>query len=131
MVFASAGFRATGKFRPTTAPDSMRSSNAGRTRPLGSAAQGLPSYRSFGGQKTRRTSGSVSNRERKTAMPWTILVLTSERKNFDCADCHTHAEDDPGDGLFGLAFAVGEHQSADNDCDQTQSGRNRAGESGF
>ena len=64
-------------------------------------------------------------------MPWTMLVLTSARKNFDSADCHSHAEDDPGEGLLGLALAVGEHQSTDHDCDQRQSGRNCAGKSGF
>ncbi len=64
-------------------------------------------------------------------MPWTMLVLTSERKNFDRAYSHSHAENDPGDGLFRLAFAVGEHQSTDHDCDQRQPGRNRAGKGGF
>src|SRR5580698_11669782 len=85
MVFAKAGFRATGKFKPTTAPDSMSSSNDRRTMPFGSEAQDLPSYSSFGGQKTRRTSGSVSKSERKTTMPWMMEVLTSERKNFQCS----------------------------------------------
>ncbi len=64
-------------------------------------------------------------------MPWIMLVLTSERKNFDRAYCHSHAEDDSGDGLLGLAFAIGEHQPSDHDCDQRQAGRNRAGKGGF
>ncbi|WP_174242198.1 hypothetical protein [Granulicella sp. WH15] len=50
-------------------------------------------------------------------MPWTMDVFTSERKNFDRADSHSHAEDDASEGLLGLAFAVGEHQSSDHDGD--------------
>ncbi len=49
----------------------------------------------------------------------------------DRADCHAHAEDDPGDGFLGLAFAIGEHQPADDDGDQQQPSGNRAGEGGF
>ncbi len=64
-------------------------------------------------------------------MPCTIEVLTSDRKNFDRAYSHSHAEDDSGDGLLGLAFAIGEHQPSDHDCDQRQAGRNRAGKGGF
>jgi hypothetical protein len=48
-----------------------------------------------------------------------------------CTDCHTDAEDDPGEGFLGLALAVGEHQSSDDDGDQRQPGRNRAGKGGF
>ncbi len=56
-----------------------------------------------------------------------MLVLTSERKNFNRPYSHAHAEDDPGDGFLGLALAVSEHQATDHDCDQRQPGRNRAG----
>src|SRR5580698_6122559 len=85
MVLASAGLRATGKLRPTTLPVSINSSNGGNTRPVGSEGQGLPSYSSFGGQNTRRTFASVSKRDKKTTIPCTIEVLTSERKNFQCS----------------------------------------------
>src|ERR1700722_814272 len=85
IVLASAGLRATGKFRPTTLPDSISSSKGGRTRPLGSEALGLPSYNSLGGQNTRRTLASVSKSDRNTTIPCTIEVLTSERKNFQCS----------------------------------------------
>ena len=50
-------------------------------------------------------------------MPWMMEVLTSERKNFDCPDGHTHAEHNSCEGLLGLAFAVGKHQSTDHDGD--------------
>ncbi|MEI9978522.1 MAG: hypothetical protein WDN23_05890 [Edaphobacter sp.] len=40
------------------------------------------------------------------------LWLAGETEEFNCADRHTHVEDNPGNGLLGLAFAVGEHQSA-------------------
>ena len=85
MIFANAGLRAVGKFNPTTLPDSISSLNCGRTTPSGSEAQDLPSYSSFGGQKTRRTWAFVSKRDRKTAIPWMIEVLTSARKNFQCS----------------------------------------------
>lgn len=44
----------------------------------------------------------------------------------DCADGHANAEDDAGDGLFGVALAVGVGQAADHDGNQTQAGRNWA-----
>src|ERR1700723_1896048 len=61
------------------------------------------------------------------------LVLARKEPGHEvhCADCHADAEDDAGEHPFGLAFAIREHQAADDDCDQRQPGRDRAGECGL
>jgi hypothetical protein len=64
-------------------------------------------------------------------MPWMMEVLTSERKNFNRPYSHSDPKDNAGEHLLRLAFAIGEHQPADDDCDQRQPGRNRAGKGGF
>src|SRR3954468_7689482 len=71
---ASPGFMATGKFRPSTWPDSSSSSSGGSGRAWPFA--GGFAYTSRGGQKARYTSGFSSNRDKRTTTPSTMLALT-------------------------------------------------------
>lgn len=59
------------------------------------------------------------------------LRIAATNTSIHGADSHSDAEDDAGKDALGLALAVGEHQTADDDRDQRQPGRDRAGEGSF
>jgi hypothetical protein len=51
-------------------------------------------------------------------MPRSLVIKymkNNERSELHGADSHADAEDDAGEHLLRLAFAIGEHQAADHD----------------